>query len=182
MITTTFIDANLHHDLVSGRSVTGILHLLNKTLIDWYSKLQSMVETATFGREYVAARTAMEQIIDLRLTLRYLGVPVQGPSMMFGDNQSVVNTSSIPYAKLHKRHVALSYHRVREAVAARILRFHHVRGDRNPADVLSKHWAYSAIWAILKTRLFWQGDTQDIFLPHLVDELNVNPGTATTPE
>jgi hypothetical protein len=44
--TTTFVDANLYHDLISGRSVTGILHLLNKTLIDWFSKLQSTVEMA----------------------------------------------------------------------------------------------------------------------------------------
>ena len=96
--TTTFVDANLHHDLISGRSVTGILHLLNKTPIDWYSKLQSTVETATFGSEYVAARTATEQIIDLRITLRYLGVPVRGTSMMFGDNETVVNTASVPQA------------------------------------------------------------------------------------
>jgi hypothetical protein len=75
--TTTFVDANLYHDLISGRSVTGILHLLNKTPIDWFSKLQSTVETATFGSEYAAARMATEQIIDLRNTLCYLGVPIR---------------------------------------------------------------------------------------------------------
>jgi Reverse transcriptase (RNA-dependent DNA polymerase) len=106
--TTTFVDANLYHDLISGRSVTGVLHLLNKTPIDWFSKLQSTVETATFGSEYVAARTATEQIIDLHNTLRYLGVPVRGVSMMFGDNETVVNTASVPHARLLKRHVALS--------------------------------------------------------------------------
>jgi hypothetical protein len=38
--TTTFVDANLYHDLISGRLATGILHLLlNKTPIDWFSKL-----------------------------------------------------------------------------------------------------------------------------------------------
>jgi hypothetical protein len=87
--TTTFVDANLYHDLISGRSVTGILHLLNKTPINRFSKLQSTVETATFGSEYVATRTATEQIIDLPNTLRYLGVPVRGVSMMFGDNKTV---------------------------------------------------------------------------------------------
>jgi len=66
---TSFFDANLYHNLISGKSVTGILHQLNKTPINWYSKLQSTVETATFGSEYVATRTCTEQIIDLRLTL-----------------------------------------------------------------------------------------------------------------
>jgi hypothetical protein len=137
------VDANLYHDLISGRSVTGILHLLNKTPIDWFSKLQSTVKMATFGSEYVAARTATEQIIDLRNTVRYLGVPIRGTSMMFGDNETVVNTALIPHARLLKRHVALSYHKVQEAVAAGIVRFHHVRGKLNPADILSKHWDYT---------------------------------------
>jgi len=66
---TSFFDANLHHDLISGKSVTGILHQLNKTPIDWCSKSQSTVEKATFGSEHVAARTCTEQVIDLRLTL-----------------------------------------------------------------------------------------------------------------
>ena len=123
VLMTSYVGANLFHNLISGRSVTGILHLLNKTPIDWFSKLQSTVETATFGSEYVAARTCTEQIIDLRLTLRYLGVPIDGSSMMFGDNELVVNTASVPHSKLHKHHNALSYHCTREAIAAAITRF-----------------------------------------------------------
>ena len=139
---SAYVDANPMHDLISGRSVTGILHLANKTPIDWFTKLQSTVETATFGSEYVAARTCKEQIIDLRTTLRYLGVPIKTPTMMFGDNETVVNTASIPHSKLQKRHNALSYHRTREAICAGITRFYHIRGTTNPADILSKHWDY----------------------------------------
>ena len=160
--TSSYVDANLYHDLISGRSVTGIIHFLNQTPIDWYSKLQSTVETATYGSEFVAARTCTEQIIDLRNTLRYLGVPLAGPSMMFGDNESVVNSSSIPHSKLHKRHNALAYHRTREAIAAGILRFVFIRSEENPADILSKHWDYASVWNQLRPVLFWTNDTADI--------------------
>jgi hypothetical protein len=78
VVTTSYINANLYHDLISGRSVTGVLHLWNSTPIDWYSKLQGTVEMATFGSEYIATRTCTEQIINHRTTLRYLGVPVKG--------------------------------------------------------------------------------------------------------
>jgi hypothetical protein len=27
---------------------------------------------------------------------------------------------------------------------------------------LSKHWAYSQVWSVLKPILFWKGDTMDI--------------------
>jgi hypothetical protein len=50
--------------MLTGRSVTGILHLCNQTLINWYSKRQATVETATFGSEYTAARIAVDQKIN----------------------------------------------------------------------------------------------------------------------
>ena len=157
VLTTTYVDANLMHDILTGRSVTGVLHFVNQTPFDWYSKKQSTVETATYGSEFVAARTAVEQIIDHRNTLRYLGVPLKG-SYLFGDNQSVVNSSTIPHSKLHKRHTMLSFHRVREAVASSILEFHYIPGSSNPADILSKHWGYSQIWELLRPILFWNNE------------------------
>ena len=54
-----YVDANLHHDLATGKAVTAALHLLNQTPIDAYTKRQSTVETATYGSEFVAARTAV---------------------------------------------------------------------------------------------------------------------------
>ena len=104
--TVTFVDANLDHDLVTGRAVTGILHLLNGTPVDWYSKRQDTVETATYGSEFVAARIATEQIMDLRTTLRYLGVPIKGKAVLFGDNESVITSSTLPDSRLTKRHNA----------------------------------------------------------------------------
>ena len=159
-----FVDANLYHDIVTGRSVMGILRLANKTPIDWYSKKQGTVETATFGSEFAAARTCTEQIIDLCDTLRYMGVPIQEKSYMFGDNKTVVDSSNTPHGKLHKRHTMLAYHRVREAIASGIIHFVHIPGDINHADILSKHWGFQQIWKKqLQPLLFWPGDTRELF-------------------
>ena len=54
--------------------------------------------------------------MDLHTKARHLGVPLQEKSYMFGDNESVVNSSAIPHAKLHKRHNTLSFHHVHEAI------------------------------------------------------------------
>jgi hypothetical protein len=100
----------------------GVLHLINKAPIDWYSKKQVTVEMATYGSEFVAARTCINQIVDLRTstTLHYLGVPISitlvspsegDKSIMFGDNKTVADSSTVPHAKLHKQHNALSFHR-----------------------------------------------------------------------
>jgi len=160
VITTSYIDANLYHDMLTGRSVTGILHLLNQTIIDWYSKKQNKVATATYGSEFIAANTCVNQIIDLRNTLRYLGVPVSGKSIMFGDNKAVVDSSTIPHYKLNKRHIMLPFHGVREAIAAGYAAFFHINGEINPADIVSKHWTYHKVAPMLKAVLFCKGDTK----------------------
>lgn len=159
MTLTTYVDANLYHDLITGRSVTGILHLINKTPLEWYSKKQATVETATYGSEFVAARISTDQIIDLRTTLRYLGVPINGKSFLFGDNKSVITNATLPHSMLKKRHNALSYHRVREAIAANIISFNKIDGKINPSDMLSKHCGYVQAWPMIKALLFWKGNT-----------------------
>ena len=100
--TTTIMDANLNHCLATGKSLTGCLHFVNKTPVDWYSKNQATVETATYGSEFDAAKTATEQIMDIRQTLRYLGAPITIKSFLFGDNRSVVTSATLPHSTLTK--------------------------------------------------------------------------------
>jgi hypothetical protein len=99
--------------------------------------------------------------MDLRYTLRMLGVPLR-VSYMFGDNASVQRSSAVPHSQLNKRHNALAYHRVREAIAAGFLLFFWIDGKLNPADILSKHCGRQDAWFHIKTFLFWRGDTATI--------------------
>ena len=100
VITTTAMDANLNHCFATGKSLTGCLHFVNKTPVDGYFKKQATVETATYGSEFVAAKTATEQIIDIRQTLRYLGAPITTKSFLFGDNRSVVTSATLPHSTI----------------------------------------------------------------------------------
>ena len=93
--TTHYVDDNLHHDHATGKAVTAVLHFLNQTPIDAYSK----------------------------------------------------------------RHHLVSYHRVKEAIAAKYISFHWKVCKSNPADILSKHWEFATVWPMLKPILFWRGET-----------------------
>jgi hypothetical protein len=156
---TAFVDANLMHDMVTGRSLTGLLLFVNQTPVEWYSKKQATVETATFGSEFIAARISTEHIMDIRYTLRMLGVPLDGPAWMFGDNEGVNKNCTIPHSMLKKRHNARAYHRVREAIAAKILYFIDINGKKNPADPLTKFLCWNDIKDKVGPVLFWKGDT-----------------------
>ena len=156
--TTTTMDANLNHCLATGKSLTGCLHFVNKTPVDWYSKKQATVETATYGSEFVAVKTATEQIMDIRQSLRYLGAPIGEKSFLFGDNRSVVTSATLPHSTLTKRYNILAFHRVREAIAAKLMAFYWIQSAYNLSDMLSKHWHHPTVYPMILKFLIPRGN------------------------
>ena len=157
VITTTTIDANLNHCLATGKSLTGCLHSVNKTPVDWYSKKQAAVETATYGSEFVAAKTATEQIMDIRKTLRYLGAPISSKCFLFGDNRSVFTSATLPPSTLKKHHNILGFHRVREAIAAKLMACYWIQSAYNLSDMLSKHCYHPTVYPMILKLLITRG-------------------------
>jgi hypothetical protein len=96
------------------------------------------VETSTFGSEFVALRTACDLIISMRYKLRMFGVPIEGPAQVFCDNQGVVKNTSLPESVLTKKHNAINYHAVREAIAAGVLEVIKENKRTNLADLFTK--------------------------------------------
>ena len=103
----------------------------------------------------------MEQILDLNITLRFLGVPIRKLNCSFGDDNSVINSSMNRQGKIHKRHASLSFYRVREVIAAKITSYQFISSKINPTEILTKHWAHHCAWPTLKPLLFLKGDTME---------------------
>ena len=155
---TTIMDANLNHCLATGKSLTGCLHFVNKTSVDWYSKKQATVERASYGSEFVGAITATEHIMDNRQTLRYLGAPIATKSFLCGDNRSVVTSATLPRSTLTKWHNILAFHRVREAIAAKLMAFYWIQSAYNLSDMLSKHWDHPTVYPMRLKLLITRGN------------------------
>ena len=83
-------------------------------------------------------KTAIEQIEGLRYKLRMMGVPLDGPTNTFCDNESVFKNSTLPESTLKKKYNAIAYHCTREAIAAGLLRIAWEDGNTNLADLLTK--------------------------------------------
>jgi hypothetical protein len=110
----------------------------NNTAIKWYCKLQNTVESSTYGSELVAGRIATELAMEMRYKLRMLGVPIDGAVTMYGDNMSVIQSTSAPSSILKKKHNAIAWHHLREAVASGVIDLLHVRSELNLSDALTK--------------------------------------------
>ena len=154
---TTFVDADHASCVATRRSVTGIIHFFESTPVMFHVGRQKTVETSSYGSEAVSARIATEQIIAIRYRLRMLGVPVNTHSVLLGDNRSVQISGSQPSSQLQKKHLAVAFHKIREAVAARIILFSWIGTSFNVADVLTKPLNGQKYRSLISYILFGKG-------------------------
>jgi hypothetical protein len=140
--------------MITRRSVTGIIVFINGTPILWYCKKQNTVETSTYGAELVAGRIATEMAIEFRYIFYMLGVPIDGPIIVLGDNKGMIQNCSLMSSQLTKKHNAIAYHRVRECVAAEMIKLGHVRTHLNYADICTKALNGPTLHTLCKDLLF----------------------------
>ena len=74
----------------------------------------------------------------LRYYARSLGIKVTKPSVLWGDNSSMIMSSTIPASQLKKKTAALAYHFVRQNYAAGVIDIREISGKQNYADPMTK--------------------------------------------
>ena len=79
------VDSDHAGDKRTQRSRNGFLIWCNMALIIWLSKRQPTIETSVFGAEFVAMKHGIKMLRGLRYKLRMMGVPLTGPSFIYGD-------------------------------------------------------------------------------------------------
>ncbi len=83
-----------------------------------------------------------------------LGIPLDGPAWLFGDNKAMIISATLPEGKLTKRSIALAYHKVREQVANGTMHYFHINGVNNLSDCLTKALTHKVLWRLIKPILF----------------------------
>jgi hypothetical protein len=74
-------------------------------------KQQNTIKASTFGSEFIAMKTAIEQVEALRYKLRMMGIPITCPTNVYCDNEAVFKNSTFPKSIIKKIHNAIAYHR-----------------------------------------------------------------------
>ena len=133
-----YVDSDFAGDVPTRRLRTGYFIFMNSALIAWLSKKQPTIESSVFGAEFVAMKHGVEALRGLRYKLRMMGVPISGPSYIYGDNMSVIYNTQRPDSTLKKKSNSVCYHFVREAVAMGECVTGHVPTNENPADITTK--------------------------------------------
>jgi hypothetical protein len=138
VVTSCFVDSDHAGCRLTLQSHTGILIFVNNASILWHSKRQNTVESSTFGSEFVELRMAVDMIEGLWYKLRMMGIPLDGSTLVFCDKEGMVKNTMASESPLKKKHVAICYHRCREALAAGFIRLAKEHTLTNLADAFTK--------------------------------------------
>jgi hypothetical protein len=107
-------------------------------LINWLSQKQPTNESSVFGAEFVAMKLGVEALRGIRYKLRMMGIPIAGPTYVYGDNMSVIHNTQQPESTLKNKNLSICYHTVHKAVAMGEILTSHVRTKNNFSDFMTK--------------------------------------------
>jgi hypothetical protein len=106
--------------------------------ITWCSKKQTFTALSTKEAEYVALSEAAREAYWLRNLYEALGFAQQTPTMIKGDNNGSISMARNPQFHNRAKHIAVRYHRVRDAIGDGIIKIESCRDPEQTADVLTK--------------------------------------------
>ena len=99
---------------------------------------QATVESSMFGSESIAMCQGINLIEALCYKLHMMGVPIDGATKIYSDNESAVKAMTRPESTLKKKHNAINYHQICEAQAAGHVIITWIDGKENLSDALTK--------------------------------------------
>ncbi len=133
-----YADATWHSDKRSGRSVSGYAFLLHGGAVAWKCRLQPTVALSSAEAEYFALCEAAKQLLYLRNLLADMGLPCDGPTTVYEDNQPCIHIATNAVTSPRTKHIALRWHFVREVIGQGDMRVEYRATTQQAADLLTK--------------------------------------------
>ena len=119
-------------------STNGNMFILNGAAITWNSKRQRTVALSTAEAEYTSMADSTREIVWLRNLYNEIGYGQNGPTELFGDNQSAIGiATNLQYHKRSK-HFNIKNHYLRQQIRAEQINLSYCPTDNMTADVLTK--------------------------------------------
>ena len=88
--------------------------------------------------ELCAIKVAMEYVRGLRFKLRMMGIPVDEPAFVFGNNQSVIANTANPASMLRKKSNSVVFHHCQDDLAGDAWRTAYVNTHDNAANLFTE--------------------------------------------
>jgi chemotaxis response regulator CheB len=100
---------------------------------------QTLVTQSSTEAELVALTEGTNHLVSLRFILGEIGLPMQGPTVVYQDNRSTILLIKNDRTRLQRsKHIDIKYFVARDRVRDGIIEIVYLPSEEMPADVLTK--------------------------------------------
>ena len=134
-----FVDADwASSDIEKRRSTTGYLIFFNGGLISWKTSLQKRTASSSTEAEYIALNEVAKEVVWLKHILEELNLFTVNAVIIYEDNSSAINASYNPVEHSKLKHLAITYHSIRDFINSNDITMRLIQSSDQMADSLTK--------------------------------------------
>ena len=147
--------------------------------ITWSAKKQCTASCSSTEAEYRALASTIAELYWLRMLLRYFGIFLPQPLLLWCDNVSALAIASNPVFHACTKHIEVDYHFVRETVLRHDLLIKFISTHDQLADLFTKGLPSRFNW--LTSKLMWKFPIRLRGDHNASSELNIEGEAANVP-
>ncbi|GJQ90963.1 putative ribonuclease H-like domain-containing protein [Tanacetum coccineum] len=132
-----FSDSDYGGASLDIKSTTGGCQLLDRRLISWQCKKQTIMANSTIVAEYVAAANCCGQVLWIQNQMMDYGFNFMNTKLHI-DNESTISVIKNPVAHSRTKHIEIRFHFIRDCYEKRLIEVIKIHTDHNVADFLTK--------------------------------------------
>jgi len=134
---SAFCDASYADDLITRRSTSGYMVLLNDNPVSWASRRQPIVATSTTESEYIALADTLKNLLFLKSFIEEL-TDKQVRCILKEDNQGTIRVVKKGQFNRRSKHIDVRYHYVHEKFSEGFFKIQYCPSSEQLADMLTK--------------------------------------------
>lgn len=133
-----YSDSDYAGDTETRKSTSGYIFTFNNGTISWCSRKQKCISLSTTEAEYVAASTAVKELVWLERLFKELLNDKLDVVRFFMDNQSAIRLVKNPEFHEKSKHIDIRYHFIRSKFEEKLFTLEYLPSEKMIADIFTK--------------------------------------------
>lgn len=132
-----YVDSDFAGDVNDRKSTSGFCIKINKNMIFWHSKKQSIVAISSSEAEYVALASCVTECLFILQLLENMSLEIIKPIEIYEDNQACIKMAQ-SFETKRSKHIDVRHHFLKDLVNTKIIRLQYISTENQVADIFTK--------------------------------------------
>ena len=138
LVPVSYCDSNYATDPNDRKSVSGMIHTIGGTIVNWASKKQSTVTLSSTEAEYIALSDCSKEIKFEWMLLKEL-LNLTKAAIIYEDNTGAIFLVKNQQVGARTKHIDVRHHYIRGLIKQKTLKIMFVSSEDNCSDIMTKN-------------------------------------------